>query len=219
MNWRWIQYLLAVIAALTPLLGIFIWGWQVREVILIYWFENLAIGFWQIGKILLVGGLGASQKKEPGLGHMLFTSLFFLVHYGGFCAIHGFFILVFVDGGDVLDFGGINPLMGPFVFLQILFKVVSAALIGLPTATYWSIVSLFAMRGLGVVQDFFLAGKWKEADLNKLMFEPYKKILLIHIAILVGGALVMFFQEAWPVLALIVVGKLLLDIRELRKEE
>lgn len=219
MNWRWGQYFLAIAAAVAPLLGVFFWGWSARDVVFIYWFENLVIGFWQLLKMVVAGGYQAKMGGPLILPGVLFTMLFFSIHYGGFCAGHGLFVMQLTGGEMNLDLDKLNIALGPLLFLELLFRVVREAWEGIPSATLWSIVSLFAMRGLGFVQDFLLSGRWKETPLKNLMFEPYGNIVALHIAIVFGAGLVMAFEGAWPILAIIVVGKLVMDIRSLRRQE
>lgn len=219
MNWRWLQYFLAIVAAVAPLLGVFFWGWNARAVVMIYWFENLVIGFWQLVKMGLAAGWQAKAAGPFALPGALFLMLFFSIHYGGFCAGHGVFVQQLTGGEGGLDLKGVNIAFGPLLIFHLLAKVVTQAWEGLPPATLWSVAALFAMRGLGVVQDFFLTGRWKEVQGPKLMFEPYKNIIALHVAIVVGAGLAMAYEGAWPVLVLIVIGKLVMDFVALRKQE
>ncbi|MDQ8191742.1 DUF6498-containing protein [Roseibacillus persicicus] len=225
MNWRWAQYFLAVAAAVAPLLGVFFWGWNAREVVLLYWIENIIIGFWQLMKM---GAVGVGKVKDVGwffVPGMLFTMAFFTIHYGGFCAGHGVFVLEMTNSGvagsgaEGIDMKGLKFYLGPLLFVQLLFMVVGQAWAALPVASIWSVAAIFAMRGLGFVQDFILTGDWKRAEFQKLMFEPYKNIIALHVAIVFGAGLTLAFKGAWPVLAIIVVGKLVMDFTQIRKQE
>ena len=225
MNWRWAQYFLAIAAAVAPLIGVFFWGWDARQVVLIYWFENLVIGFWQLMKMAAVGGLKMKMGGPFAVPGVLFPMLFFAIHYGGFCAGHGVFLLELTNSGqaegamEIVDKENLKVFLGPLVFLQMLYAVAWQAWAALPMASLWSVGSLFAMRGLGFFQDFIFSGRWKEVEVKKLMFEPYKNIIALHIAIVFGAGLATAFKGAWPVLALIVIGKLVMDFVSLRKQE
>ena len=217
-NLRWVQYFLAVCAAFAPLVGVFVWGWSAREVVLIYWAENVIIGFWQLIKMLVVTLKKGEGNGEKSIFGAVFLMGFFSIHYGGFCAVHGVFALSLTGGGDVdMSFNESAKWWGPLIFLGLLLSIVRQVWEALPEAGLWSIVSLFAMRGLGVWQDFIAPGHWRRAELSKLMSEPYKHIIVLHVSIIAGAALVMAFQGAWPILILIVLGKLLMDIIQLRK--
>lgn len=219
MNGRVVQTFFAVAAAVTPLLGVFLWGWSAREVVLIYWLETLVIGFWQVVKMLLAG---VSRVREFGgfaLAGMVFMTVFFLVHYGGFCAGHGFFLLTLTGqdsgGGVALAMERLRFALGPFLFLQFLAMVVQQAWAVMPVASLWSVAALFARRGLGVWRDFVATGDWRRADLPGLMFEPYRRIIIFHVALVLGAALVMAVENDWPILAILVLGKLCGDLRSI----
>ena len=198
---RWFQTLLAVAAAVAPILGVFIWGWSVRDVVFIYWAENVIIGFWQVMKMGLVGFAQTRQKGAVSLIPSLFTMLFFTVHYGGFCLAHGLFVLTLTNEG----------IEGSTVEWKELTEV--------PRESLWSVASIFALKGLGVWQDFVETGRWKQVRPNQLMGEPYRYIIILHIAIVLGAGLVMRFEGAWPVLALIVLGKLVVDLCQIWREK
>ncbi|MBK1832621.1 DUF6498-containing protein [Roseibacillus ishigakijimensis] len=208
-------------AAVAPLAGVLLWGWSAREIVLLYWWENVLIGFWQLLKMLTVG---AWQAREGGCAvwpATLFVMAFFAVHYGGFCGGHGLFVLELTgrgEGGSVLSTFQPNMMLGPLVFVQLFALVLQNAWLALPAASFWSVASLFAMRGLAFVQDFVLTGEFKKVEVQKLMMEPYKNVIALHVAIIFGAGLTMAFEGAWPLLALIVLGKLVMDVGQIRKE-
>ena len=65
---------------------------------------------------------------------------------------------------------------------------------------------------LNKLKYFVATGEWKRVKPGKLMVEPYRHIFVLHIAIVLGAGLVMAFEGAWPLLALIVLGKLVADL-------
>ena len=75
----------ALIAAnLIPLAGVLVFNWDASLIILLYWIENLIIGFSNILKM-------AFLPVEHPIVYLVrpFPILFFCIHYGGFCAVHG----------------------------------------------------------------------------------------------------------------------------------
>ena len=81
MAWT-LPQLVLLLANLVPVFGVLYLDWDVSSIIVLYWAENLIIGGFTLLKMLVAGKTGA-----------LFRMLFFCVHYGGFCAIHGIFVL------------------------------------------------------------------------------------------------------------------------------
>ena len=188
------QATLAVIFAAFPLLGVFLWGWSAREVILLYWAENLIIGFWQVLRML-----STSTSPFPG---RLFLSAFFTFHYGFFCFGHGIFLLVLTQG----DF---SELTGGPAFLY------REALDAVTRGTLLAIASNFFMNGVRFVREHLIGRQYLTKGLSELMREPYKHIIVVHLAILAAGFVTMLVPAALPLLALIVVGKLILDLRSI----
>ena len=90
--------LMALTAAnVLPLFGALFWGWEAFNIVLLYWAENLAVGFYNILKI-------AFAKVSHPAEHLgkLFLIPFFTVHYGGFTAVHGVFVLAMFVGLEVI---------------------------------------------------------------------------------------------------------------------
>lgn len=86
---RGMSLTLLVLANLLPLGGVVFLGWDVGYLMLLYWAENIVIGFYTFLKILMTSGLVD-----------LVLAPFFVVHYGGFCAGHAVFIQAFLFDGD-----------------------------------------------------------------------------------------------------------------------
>lgn len=77
-----------ILTNLVPLFGVLFLGWNISALVLIYWTENISVGFFNVLKMLMIG----AYKKEAAL---LFMVPFFLFHYGFFTIIQGVFIFVF----------------------------------------------------------------------------------------------------------------------------
>ncbi|MEJ2132790.1 MAG: DUF6498-containing protein, partial [Gammaproteobacteria bacterium] len=105
---RHLSAALLVVSNLIPLVGVFAWDWDVAAILVLYWSENLILGFFTIVKMLWNSPIGG-----------LFMSAFFVVHYGGFCGMHGFFVLA-MTVGDIGDPVGADPWPLWLVFVQIL---------------------------------------------------------------------------------------------------
>ena len=79
--------LISLLAAnAIPLVGVLFAGWDAFGIVLLYWAENLAVGFYNVLKIAFV------KVKDPKehLGK-LFMIPFFIIHFGGFTGGHGVF--------------------------------------------------------------------------------------------------------------------------------
>ena len=104
------------VANLVPLIGVVFLGWDAAAIVLLYWIENLIIGLFNVFRMILVKVESPSKQFQK-----LFMIPFFCVHFGGFCAVHGFFLLTFFKMGPDWDaFTPGEPWLGPFIFLQLL---------------------------------------------------------------------------------------------------
>jgi hypothetical protein len=201
---RLTQAALMVGSSLITVLGVTMLGWNLQTVVLLYWIENLIIGGCQLVKLLTVRRAGA-----PAAAMLLNLPLaaFFTVHYGMFCLVHGVFIFALTGGSRSGQAGA---------FLE--GGLVSGVREAFPASTVLVVVVMVASRGVETWRKFFLSGRWLEGQADQLMAEPYKHIVVVHLAILGGAFLIIGAGSPLPLLLLMIVGKLLIDLREVRSE-
>ncbi len=101
---------LALATAAVIAWGVLVLGWSPFVVMLLFWFENVVIGGFNVAKMLATGlRLGAA-----GLLGGVALSAFFTVHYGIFTAVHGMFVVLLFGGAEVgrgaMDGGLAGPL-------------------------------------------------------------------------------------------------------------
>jgi hypothetical protein len=78
-----------IIANLFPLVGVLFWGWDAFYVVLLYWAENIIIGFYTAVKMFTAGAKNHGERILR-----IFPVAFFTFHYGMFCLVHGVFVFV-----------------------------------------------------------------------------------------------------------------------------
>jgi hypothetical protein len=202
MSQRSLQLALLVAGAAVPLAGVLTRSWSLREVVVLYWAENVVIGVFQLVKIVL-----ASPPGMPPAGHFgkLFMAPFFAVHYGLFCFVHGIFVFA-LTGGAFGKGGGAAPPSFPGALLGQLAQF---------PKPFWLALALIAAQHLhDTIQGGFRHGGWRQAGLQRLMSEPYKHIVVVHLGIILGAFLSLALGNAIGVLLIIVLGKFLIDLRE-----
>jgi len=192
--------LLLVVVNLLPLLGVLVFGWDVAALMVLYWSENLVLGFYTLLKMLVVSPLG-------GLG----LGAFFCIHYGGFCAVHGLFIATLL-----LD-EGIDPMPDEpwplfLVFPQLLINVVRQVLVHAPPEWMFAFAALYVSHGVSFIFNFLLGGERHEVKSSQLMSAPYGRIVILHIAILLGGFAVIALGQPLGMMLVLVLLKLGLDV-------
>jgi hypothetical protein len=210
-----------ILVNLLPLAGVFFFDWDAFAVVLLYWAENLIIG----GYTILKMALAPAEQPSHHLAK-LFLVPFFCIHYGGFCAGHGFFILMFFsgfeNGNDIAPFSGGPEWPGPLVFLQMLVGVVSHLWRTQPPEMIWPLLGLTVSHGLSFVQNFLIRKEYANSSVKDLMGAPYKRIVLLHIAIIAAGVPVMLLGSPIPLLAILIAMKIGMDLwlhnREHRKK-
>jgi hypothetical protein len=197
--------LLALIAAnLAPLFGVLFFGWDAAAIVLLYWIENLIIGAYNILRMILVKVKSQSERFKK-----LFIIPFFCVHFGGFCAVHGFFLLTFFKLGGDLD--TLAPQRGPLVFVQLLVSVIAQLWESRPAGMEWPVLCLVVSHGISFIRNYLIGGEYR-LTIGKLMSRPYTRIILMHVAIIAGGVPIMMLGSPVPLLCILVILKIGMDI-------
>ncbi len=178
-----------VAANLVPLAGVAFWGWKVADVVLLYWLENVVIGLMNALRIACAdpqhlvssryGGTGLKPGELPIAKLALIG--FFFVHYGAFCAVHG----------TVL--AEIFPVRGPDG-ARLGIGAVLAEMLREP-AVLASVLMLLGSHLVSFRVNYIGREEYRHADVARLMLQPYRRILVVHLFILFGG----FVLAAWSV--------------------
>ena len=203
-----LSILALILANIVPLVGVTFFNWDAIAIMLLYWVENLVIGFYNILKIAIV------RVRLPRLHFVkLFAIPFFCLHFGAFCGGHGLFLLSifkFESGGQFLAPEQAWP--GFLVFLQML---ISAA------TDFWQnrspgmeelIIGLFISHGISFVQNYLMGKEYNTLTISELMNMPYKRIVILQVAIIFGGMLSMRFDSPIAMLYVLVLFKICVDI-------
>ena len=197
-----------VAANAIPLYGVAFAGWDAFSIVLLYWAENLIIGFYNVLKMAIF-------RTETPAGHLqkLFMIPFFILHYGGFCAGHGFFVLMLFGKKAEISSPGGSHLPFVFVFLELLFNVVRQMFAIVPTAFLFAFASLFISHGISFVHNFIIKGEYLHINSSQLMGSPYGRIVVMHIAILGGAFLSKAVGSPVAILIVLVILKTIIDLK------
>ena len=202
-----IAALLLVVVNLIPLFGVLFFGWSLFSIMLLYWLENGIIGFFNIFKIALARapssrGSGFTINRRPvSPSNKELRIIFFIFHYGLFWTVHGIFVLVFF---------GLSSSSGLFSGIGLRGVAIAAA-------------ALFLSHGVSFFVNFLGKQEYLTVSPDQQMTEPYSRVVVLHVTILVGG----FFADSLgaPLAALILlvllktVIDLLAHLKEHRKAE
>lgn len=227
---RFGQYRSSAIALLlanaVPLLGVVFLGWDAFSVVALYWFENVIIGAVNVLKMITccpdpdqidwsklcsskqIAALRAALKESGKTGDALlahhgvklFLVPFFIFHYGMFCFVHGVF--VFVIFGHEAMMGG-DP-----------FHVVSNfAQVAREEHLLWAAAALAASHLYSFAVNYIGHGEYRRTAVPILMFQPYARVIVLHVAIIFGGFVTMAIGSPMVLLVLLVIGKTALDLK------
>lgn len=200
--WKRPPVLATLVINLIPAVCVLFFGWSALFLLMLYWAENVVIGLVNVLRMAVAGfreGLG-------GVLGSLFLIPFFVVHYGGFCAGHLVFV-VLVSGGV---FSGGDP-------IEILKQV---------WGQRWDyavpLVAIAAFH-LTAFVEWLRSGAWKTATLQNQMGEPYGRIIVMHLTLIGGAALVVSLGQPAAAVALLAVLKTIMETistaRRLKREE
>ena len=198
---RSISLALLVLVNLLPIGGVLLLSWDVAALVILYWSENLVLGFYTLLRMLI---------KAPGKG--LGMGAFFTLHYGGFCAGHGIFILLLLFQHE---FDPTGPEPWPFILVmpQMLVNTIIETLSLVPNAWVYAFGALFVSHGASFTLNFLLGPERETQTLHRLMMAPYGRIMILHVAILIGGFGAMALGEPLVVLVALVVLKTVMDYK------
>ena len=181
---RVLTLVMLVGANLFPLVALLTGAWEAGDVLITYWLENVAVGVWQVVKLLTVqgtdpvravdasgaplppGGIvlnGAPVQLPLRLMHLA-VAAFFTVHYGMFTLVHGVFTFILARQSGIT--GSVRSFALAFLVLL--------GSHGLSTAIHW-----------------FGRGERRTMGLGATMRQPYGRIFVLHLAVLGSAFLLM----------------------------
>lgn len=184
---------LALIGAnLVPLAGVLLLDWKLGEVMVLFWAESAVIGFWNVIKLVIVAKWVAILMVP-----------FFVGHFGGFMAGHFLFIYyLFVRG---IHAAGPEP-------------GVWNALLDLFVPLWPALTALFISHGVSFFTNYIGRREYQSMDMKTQMGEPYKRIIVMHLTIILGGFLTMLLRTPAAALLLLIALKTATDLYAHRKE-
>ena len=181
--------LVLIAANLLPFYGVLVLDWPVFPLILLFWLENVVIGALNALRMLL-----ADPADLALWGAKLFMVPFFCFHYGFFTAIHGFFVLSMFGGKDYT-----NPNDG-LVPVQSVLRAIADFDLTITLAV------LAASHMFSFLWNYLLRGEFRSTSLAEQMQQPYKRIVVLHLTIIIGGGFALSLgSPVWALLLLIVL--------------
>lgn len=188
-----------VVANLVPLVGVIGFGWDLHSLLVVYWLESAVIGTAYVAKIRRTEGeddpdeLPGVKLNDKPLNSFVDKSngkiaAYFASHYGGFWAIHGIFVFIF-----------------PFVFPEM--NMASPTVIGM------AFVGLAVYHVVSYRINYIGQREYERNGPVTLMIEPYRRVLVLHVTIILGAFAIAGLGVPVAALVVMVLAKTLLDLR------
>ncbi len=211
--------LLGLVAAnLIPLLLSLFFDWEIGNLILFYWWENLVIGLYAIlrlafssGDVLAENPL-FSNNNAPSMPHLSerkvqarikwFMVPFFTFHYFFFCFVHGVMLLVLLTEGG--PFGFVDQRAFPISLLKTFWN-------SIPPGGAFALFGLVISHGISFARNYLFNGQYLQASPVAEMFRPYRRIVLLHVCILMGGFVVMMLGSSTIFVVIFIMAKTVFD--------
>jgi len=171
-----------IAANLLPVVGVWFFGWNPKEVFIVYCLETIIIGLFNLVKMGIATAYrktdiwynGATQTRVSGLVFMLF----FLVHYGMFVAIQMGLFFAVSGIGDQYNIGFFG------------FFLKWPQLIG---ENAWIMIAAFVISyGYKTISQFLMTEQYKVVPLSLLMFQPYARIFVQQVTVILGSMFLVF---------------------------
>lgn len=157
----------------------------------LYWGWSVAsvlVIYWAEGVIIGVLNIPRILATRGGTGEKVFTSVFFTVHYGGFAAAHGFFL---------------SQLFGAKAEMN-------ALLIG--GALFWTALSFAASHLVSTIIRI-ARGEFADNKPNEQMGQPYGRVMVMHMVVILGGLAVQAVGSPMGALLLLIAFKIIFDLK------
>jgi len=182
-----------IIVNLIPLFGVLFLSWNIFMVLFLYWTENLVIGFYTLLKMTQAPFIRVKDlPKHEEFGKHNSTSIkskpglitFFIIHFSIFSLAHLFFL---------------NTLFGNSVKLLFTYNI---ALV---------LFCLFLSHGISFFTNFIGNKEYKRTDAVKIMTAPYKRLVVMHLTIIIGGIISKMFNYEGLMVVFLIILKIILD--------
>lgn len=188
----------------VPLVGVLLWGWDTEKVLITYILETIVVGVVHALRLCLVHFLYRNRPevlaRAEEIRHTFgsqgleggFMIPFFLFHFFFFVAVQSMVLGGFTHGS----------------MLSILQRLVT----GLDDWSLSSVLLSFSGIQLAYLGTELLSGKYTGSPLSTIFFQPYKRIVIQQLMVILGGFLLFMGFQNFGYLLVLVFTKMVVDI-------
>ena len=182
-----------ILVNLFPMFGVLFMGWDVFPIMLLFWSENVVVGFYNVLRMITC----QLQDRQSWI-MKVFLIPFFIVHYGGFTAGHGVFVIALFGQPFFKD--AVGPRLD--VLLRLIWEY----------NLLYAILSIFLSHGYSFVMNYLRKGEYRRYTLQKLMMSPYSRIVILHVTLIFGALVIVVLKSPTFVLLLFILLKIAIDL-------
>ncbi len=156
-----------------PVLGAIFLGWNIADILIFLWIDNVVMGLFHALKIFMAGG--GKYKKGLKYGNLssLISAAGFLFQWGAFCLVHGVLSSIL----SLIILAAINNTAeDPFLISDYD-----------PTPLVVSFVALTVFYMIDFLKNYMLNDAYKKARMTKMSKLPFGQMIVLHLAILAVG--------------------------------
>ncbi len=183
-----------------PIIGVLFLNWDYFLIIMTYITETFIIGIINALKMIRAKG-EIEQTTQPSylrdtrkntLYSRILLTLFFLFHYNIFILAQ----IVFVSLSDIMTSRNSHPISYDFIIGIVLFAFSHA---------------------LAYRKNYIKKKQYLKISPNKLMLQPYKRIMIQQITVILGSSLLISMNSPIYMVAILVLLKMLFDVFQYKK--
>ena len=206
-----------IVSNLVPLFGVLLLDWSLHMIIIMFWIESGIIGAFNVVKIAMARGTDDATSgsvpfmiNDRSIGSMrsmprVLLVPFFILHYGIFWVVHGVFVFL------LPTFAGLGALTVGTAETTGPFRAVEFGGID-PRGVLIGAGGLAISHAVSFVVNFLGGREYLTASPAVQMFSVYGRVVVLHVTILGGAFLVGRLGTPLAALAILLIGKIVVDL-------
>lgn len=192
-----------IIGNLIPVAGVLFLGWSAGQILVLYWIETVVVGLLTLPRILTAQGPINERAVFSGtsIPYRVLIAAFFVVHFGAFCAMQGFFAAMLTTMAESGFTGG--EVEGPSLVIRALLADWNVRIAAVGVAA----VQLFLFW-----REWVASGLWRRSEPAIEMGRPYGRIFVMQFAVIFGAWAMLSMNLPAGMVLILCAGKTLIEL-------
>lgn len=190
-----------IIVNTFPIFGVLFLDYDILSVFLLYWAESGIIAIFVVCKMIATFTWRKPKNKPKSLWALtiigkIIVAPFLMIHFAGFMFGHLFFIIALFSP-SLLETSGFNILTPALSELM---------------QVWLGLLLLSCSHGFSFYSNFIKSKEYKKITKKISMMLPYKRIVIMHITLIIGGMLYSTSGQILAILLFLIVVKIGVDL-------